>query len=178
MGVSASTSAWRKCKSREPLTWMNARSEPGSLFPRVTSTIRSKSTSRKLSQPDSVKTRCLRWPLPWQFHSLTQIKDDFTTNSHNLTHTFLFKKVGRMYVLNLEVEGFGDFTTELFAGWISLKSESCSQKRALQSHRWWKAWCLWGKMFATKDTKRRKEKREIVPTVPLQSKLWKLNFRH
>ena len=29
------------------------------------------------------------------------MKDDFTTNSHYLIYTFLFRKVGRMYFLNL-----------------------------------------------------------------------------
>ena len=33
------------------------------------------------------------------------MKDDYTTNSHYLTYTLLFRKVGRMYFLNLEVEG-------------------------------------------------------------------------
>ena len=35
------------------------------------------------------------------FPQLTQMKDDFTTNSHYLIYTFLFRKVGRMYFLNL-----------------------------------------------------------------------------
>ena len=34
------------------------------------------------------------------------MKDDYTINSHCLTYTFLLKKVGRMYFLNLGVEGF------------------------------------------------------------------------
>ena len=33
------------------------------------------------------------------------MKDDYTTNSHYLTHTFLFRKVGRIYFLNLGVKG-------------------------------------------------------------------------
>ena len=33
------------------------------------------------------------------------MKDDYTTNSHYLTYTFLFGKVGRMYFLNLGVKG-------------------------------------------------------------------------
>ena len=33
------------------------------------------------------------------------MKDDYTTNSHYLTNTFLFRKVGRMYFLNLGVKG-------------------------------------------------------------------------
>ena len=33
------------------------------------------------------------------------MKDDYTTNSHYLTHTFLFRKVGRMYFLNLGAKG-------------------------------------------------------------------------
>ena len=33
------------------------------------------------------------------------MKDDFTTNSHYLIYTFLFRKVGRMYFLNLGVKG-------------------------------------------------------------------------
>ena len=39
------------------------------------------------------------------FSYLTQMKDDYTTNSHYLTHIFLFRKVGRMYFLNLGVKG-------------------------------------------------------------------------
>ena len=31
--------------------------------------------------------------------------DDYNTNSHYLTYTFLFRKVGRMYFLNLGVNG-------------------------------------------------------------------------
>ena len=33
------------------------------------------------------------------------MKDDYTTNSHYLAHTFLFRNVGRMYFLNLGVKG-------------------------------------------------------------------------
>ena len=33
------------------------------------------------------------------------MKDDFTANSHYLIYTFLFRKVGRMYFLNLGVKG-------------------------------------------------------------------------
>ena len=33
------------------------------------------------------------------------MKDDFTTNSHYLIYTFLFRKVGRMYFVNLGVKG-------------------------------------------------------------------------
>ena len=36
---------------------------------------------------------------------LTQMEDDYTTNTHYLTYTFLLKKVGRMYFWNLEVKG-------------------------------------------------------------------------
>ena len=32
------------------------------------------------------------------------MKDDYTTNPHCLTNTFLFRKVGRMYFLNLGVK--------------------------------------------------------------------------
>ena len=34
------------------------------------------------------------------FSKVIQMKDDYTTNSHYLTHTFLFRKIGRMYFLN------------------------------------------------------------------------------
>ena len=34
------------------------------------------------------------------------MRDDYTTNSHYLTYTFLFRKVGRMYILNVEVKGY------------------------------------------------------------------------
>ena len=43
------------------------------------------------------------------FSYLTQMKDDYTTNSHYLTHIFLFRKVGRMYFLNLGVKGLNSF---------------------------------------------------------------------
>ena len=39
------------------------------------------------------------------FWSLTKVKDDYTTNVHYLTYTFLLKKVGRMYYSNLGVKG-------------------------------------------------------------------------
>ena len=39
------------------------------------------------------------------FRSFTQMRDDYTTNSHYLTHTFLFRKVRRMYFLSLGVKG-------------------------------------------------------------------------
>ena len=39
------------------------------------------------------------------FSSLTQMKDDYTTNSHYLTYTFLFRKVERTYSFNLWVKG-------------------------------------------------------------------------
>ena len=37
------------------------------------------------------------------FSKLTQMKDYYTTNSHNLTYTSLVKRVGRIYFLNLGV---------------------------------------------------------------------------
>ena len=33
------------------------------------------------------------------------MEDDYTTNSHYLTYTILFRKVGRMYLLSLGVKG-------------------------------------------------------------------------
>ena len=33
------------------------------------------------------------------------MKDDYTTNSHYLRYTFIFRKVGRKYILNLVVKG-------------------------------------------------------------------------
>ena len=40
------------------------------------------------------------------FHSLlTQMKDDYTTNSHYITYTFSLYEVGRMYFLDLGVKG-------------------------------------------------------------------------
>ena len=33
------------------------------------------------------------------------MKDDYNTNCHYLTYTFLFRKVWRMYFLNLGVKG-------------------------------------------------------------------------
>ena len=50
------------------------------------------------------------------------MKDDYTTNSHYLTYTFLFKRVGRMYILNLGVKGliyhynYISFFVIIFAG--------------------------------------------------------------
>ena len=41
------------------------------------------------------------------FSKLTQMKDDYTTNSHYLIYTFSVQKVGRMYFSNLGVEGLG-----------------------------------------------------------------------
>ena len=37
--------------------------------------------------------------------SLTHMKDDYTVSSHYLSYTFLLRKVGRMYFLNLGVKG-------------------------------------------------------------------------
>ena len=48
------------------------------------------------------------------FSSLTQMKDDYTTNSHYPTYTFLFRKVGRMYLFQLgseRVMGNADYQT-------------------------------------------------------------------
>ena len=39
-----------------------------------------------------------------RFSQLTYIEDDYTTNSHSLTY-YLWVNVGRMYFLNLGVEG-------------------------------------------------------------------------
>ena len=54
--------------------------------------------------------RLLRWKTIIQYcqiltASLIHLKDDYTTNSHYLTHTFLFRKVGRTSFLNLGVKG-------------------------------------------------------------------------
>ena len=38
------------------------------------------------------------------FSKLTQMKDDYTTNSYYLTHTFLYRKFGRMYFFELGSE--------------------------------------------------------------------------
>ena len=43
------------------------------------------------------------------------MKDDCTTNSHHLTYTFLLRKVGRMYSLNLGVKGL---KTLLLGVWV------------------------------------------------------------
>ena len=43
------------------------------------------------------------------------MKDDYTTNSHYRTHTFLFRKVGRMYFLTLGVKGLKLFHTSIEA---------------------------------------------------------------
>ena len=45
----------------------------------------------------------------WLFIA-TQMKDESTTNSHHLTYTFLIKKVGGMYFLNLGVNGPAGFS--------------------------------------------------------------------
>ena len=39
------------------------------------------------------------------FSWLTQMKDNYTTNSHNLTNTFLFKRLGEFYSLISGVKG-------------------------------------------------------------------------
>ena len=39
------------------------------------------------------------------FSSLTQMKDECTTNSRYLSYAFSLSKVGRMYILSLEVKG-------------------------------------------------------------------------
>ena len=39
------------------------------------------------------------------FSQLSQMKDDYTTNSQYITYTFSFRKVGRMYFLSLGVKG-------------------------------------------------------------------------
>ena len=43
----------------------------------------------------------------WQLSWLTHLKDDNATNSHYLTYTFSLWKVGRMYFLNLGLNGDG-----------------------------------------------------------------------
>ena len=45
------------------------------------------------------------------------MKDDCTTNSHYLTYTFLFRKVVRMYFLNLGVKGL---STRIFSYYLLL----------------------------------------------------------
>ena len=49
-------------------------------------------------------------------------KDDFSTNSHYLTHTFLFREVGRMYFLGLGVKGSRRCCA------VKLFRETCSRK--------------------------------------------------
>ena len=44
------------------------------------------------------------------------MKDDYTTNSHYLTHTFLFRKVGRMYFLNLGAKGLNSTGRRTYLG--------------------------------------------------------------
>ena len=39
------------------------------------------------------------------FSSLTQMKDDYTINSHYLTYTFSLQEVGRMYFVSSGVKG-------------------------------------------------------------------------
>ena len=69
---------------------------------------------RSLSRPTLPLPRVINFKFPLQprqeyyitqyeglgFSSLTQMKDDYTTNSHYLIYTFLFKLVGRMYLLS------------------------------------------------------------------------------
>ena len=52
------------------------------------------------------------------------MKDDCTTNSHYLTYTFLFRKVVRMYFLNLGVKGLTHVMPHLTA--LSLAHSACS----------------------------------------------------
>ena len=44
------------------------------------------------------------------FSSLTQMKDDHTTNSHYITYTFSLLDVGRMPFLSLGVKGLRQFS--------------------------------------------------------------------
>ena len=46
------------------------------------------------------------------------MKDDYTTNSHYLTITFLFRRAGEMYILNLGVKGLLAFP--FFQIWSSI----------------------------------------------------------
>ena len=41
------------------------------------------------------------------------MKDDYTSNSHYLTCTFLFREVGRMFFLNLRMKGLKSWENEL-----------------------------------------------------------------
>ena len=47
------------------------------------------------------------------------MKEYYTTNSHYLTYTFLFRKVGRIYFLNLGVKGLKEQRNwEAFIIWM------------------------------------------------------------
>ena len=58
------------------------------------------------------------------FHSFTQMKDDYNTNSHYLTYTCLFRKVRRMYFLNLGVKRLNELEDELWK--LHLNSAFCA----------------------------------------------------
>ena len=61
------------------------------------------------------------------------MKDDYTTNSHYLTHTFLFRKVERMYFLNLGVKGLK--VTGLVYSCLRFSSLLCSSSGAPAARR-------------------------------------------
>ena len=44
------------------------------------------------------------------------MKDDCTTNSHYLMHTFVFENVGRMHFLNLGVKGLNN---NYYGSWMA-----------------------------------------------------------
>ena len=63
-----------------------------------------KSNQPQISSPASPEILHQTVWRTWHFIA-TQMKDDYTTNSHYLTHTFLFRKVMKMYFLNLGTKG-------------------------------------------------------------------------
>ena len=68
------------------------------------------------------------------------MKDDYTTNSHSLTHTFIFRKVGRMFLLNVGVKGLKKVTRSSEAHLTSINT-SCQNVSAfviLCSNHWLK----------------------------------------
>ena len=63
------------------------------------------------------------------------MKDDFTTNSHYLIYTFLFRKVGRMYFLNLGVKGLTYNFWKITASWERRRPSAPSTYR-IESSDW------------------------------------------
>ena len=75
------------------------------------------------------------------FHSFPQMIDDYTTNSHYLTYTFLFKKSGRMYFFEFGSDG-KDWSSDSLVVFLSLFTQD---SQWIDS--WSKECCVWRKVI-------------------------------